>query len=427
VFHPAIISQLFVVSKKTFFCFTGFARSGYTESCPHGPSGLREPAGSSADEQQKKFREENDMAVPKFSAGEMTVVRENPGMWPGAPGTKIYKTPVPLKEGFIAHLKRQPLWQVSGSETTMLTPRINPDNIARAIFVDGEGAVMNDQGGVPVGGPDMFGVEWVYVPAAGGSMVKPGSPLLSDANEWKTKVKFPDLSKWNWEESAEKNRKYVSQGDTLIMAGILNGYFERLISFMDFEGAALAMVDEDQQEAVRDLMMALADLYIDLIDHYHKYYGAVYFNIHDDWGSQMAPFFSPAVGRELIVPAMRKVNDHIHDKIGGFVDFHSCGHVDACIPNMIEAHWDSWGGMAMNDTQGDYEKYGDKIIIGVIPDPFDPATTSEEDQRAAARKYVDKFCKPGKPSSLNFYGSQVLTPVFQEELYRYSRIKLGGE
>ena len=38
-----------------------------------------------------------------------------------------------------------------------------------------------------------------------------------------------------------------------------------------------------------------------------------------------------------------------------------------------------------------YEKYGDQIIIGVIPDQFDPMTTSEEDQRAAAREFVEKI------------------------------------
>jgi hypothetical protein len=82
--------------------------------------------------------------------------------------------------------------------------------------------------------------------------------------------------------------------------------------------------------------------------------------------------------------------------------------------------------MAMNDTQTAYEQYGDKIVLGVIPDQFDPATTSEEEQRAAARKFVDKFCKPGKSCLVNYYGAAVLTPAFREELYKYSRQKLAG-
>jgi hypothetical protein len=93
---------------------------------------------------------------------------------------------------------------------------------------------------------------------------------------------------------------------------------------------------------------------------------------------------------------------------------------------MIAAGWDSWSGMAMNDTQAAYEKYGDKIVLGVIPDQFDPATTPEGEQRAAARKFVDKFCKPGKTCLVNLYGASVLTPAFREELYKYSRTKLSG-
>jgi hypothetical protein len=367
--------------------------------------------------------------VPKFSKDELTVVTEQPSVFSPEP-VKIYKTPVSLAEGFAAAMKRQPLWALSGIETAIFLPRINPDNLARAFSFDGEGMVMNDQGGVAVGGTDMFGVEWVFVPSAGGSMVKPGNPVLADANEWKSKIKFPDINKWDWDGSEKKNADYLKKlkdSGVMIQGGILNGYFERLISFMDFEGAATAMIDEEQQEAVAELMMALADLYIGLIDRFHRHYGVTSFNIHDDWGSQMAPFFSPAAGKELIVPAMRKVNDHIHS-LGGFADFHSCGHIDQCIPNMIEAHWDSWSGMPMNDSQGDWEQYGDKISIGVVPDQFDPATTSEEQQRAEARKFVDKFVKPGRSALLNsMYAGPVLTSAFREELYRYSRIKLGGE
>ncbi|MDR3123027.1 MAG: hypothetical protein LBU16_04530 [Treponema sp.] len=81
----------------------------------------------------------------------------------------------------------------------------------------------------------------------------------------------------------------------------------------------------------------------------------------------------------------------------------------------------------MNDTQRAYEQYGDKIVVGVIPDQWDPAVTPEEKQRKEARRFVDKFCQSGKPALINYYGFQALIPVFQEELYRYSRIKLGGQ
>ena len=69
-----------------------------------------------------------------------------------------------------------------------------------------------------------------------------------------------------------------------------------------------------------------------------------------------------------------------------------------------------------------YEKYGDQIVIGAIPDPLEP-DASEEEQRAAAARFVDKFCHPGKAATFSFYGMMTLTPAFREELYKLSRIK----
>ena len=149
------------------------------------------------------------------------------------------------------------------------------------------------------------------------------------------------------------------------------------------------------------------------------------FIIHDDWGSQKETFFSPEVAEEMIVPYMRRVTGFLHSK-DKICELHSCGQNMKQVKNIIAAGWDSWNAQAMNDTQKIYELYGDKLIVAVIPDKFDPATTTEEEQRAAAKAYAEKFCNPKKPSLFNFYGGQMLTPAFREELYKQSRIRYGG-
>jgi hypothetical protein len=269
----------------------------------------------------------------------------------------------------------------------------------------------------------MFGVEWVYIDSAGGSMVKPGKPLLTDINEWKDKIVWPDINSWDWAGSAKANKDYLNSG-FFQNHWIFNGFFELLISFMDFEGAALALIDEDQQDAIHEFFSALADLYIKIVDKFVDNFHAEGFYFHDDWGSQQAPFFSPTITKEFIVPYMRRLTDHMHHR-GAWAELHSCGHIEQQVPNIIAAGWDLWSGMAMNDTQALYEKYGDQLIIGVVPDQFGP-DTPEEDQRAAAREYVRKFCNPKKPSILNLCGAAVLTPAYREELYKASRIKFGG-
>jgi hypothetical protein len=72
-----------------------------------------------------------------------------------------------------------------------------------------------------------------------------------------------------------------------------------------------------------------------------------------------------------------------------------------------------------------YEKYGDKIIIGVIPEPY-PPDSGEEQQRSEAVKFVKKFCNPDKPAHISIYGMSALTPIYREELYKLSRIKFAG-
>ncbi len=351
------------------------------------------------------------MSIPEFDPKELEVKSTAPGMF-GMPGAPVYNTPVSMKEAAIATYKRHPIWQLSSRELGFFTPMIYPDNVARAFVFDA-----HHMPAAEGGGKDMFGIEWEYVPSAGGSMVRPGKPFLSDANEWYTKVIWPDIDKWDWEGDVKVNADYLSI-DSFNVCSMLNGWFERLISFMDFEGAIMALFDEDQKDAVNDFFEKLTDLYIRIYDKLLTYYPRIDgFNIHDDWGSQKETFFSPAVVAEMLVPHIRRLTDFVHSK-GKICDFHCCGQNLKQIPNMIACGWDSWSGQPMNDTQKAYELYGDKILIGVIPDAMDPAA-SEDEQRAAARAYADKFCRPDKPSIFNGF---IIAPFFREELYKQSRI-----
>lgn len=350
------------------------------------------------------------MSIP-FDPKELDIIAMKPGFF--GMQVPVYNYPVTLKEAVIATYQRKPIWQLTGMEQGFFTPKVYPDNVARAFVFDAN-HMPAEQGG----GKDMFGIEWEYVPQAGGSMVRPGKPFLSDANEWYDKVVWPDIDSWDWEGEAKKNEGYLSK-DSFNMCSMLNGWFERLISFMDFEGAVMALFDEDQKDAVKGFFDKLTDLYIRLYDKMLTTFPDIDgFNVHDDWGSQKETFFSPAVAEEMLVPYMKRLNDFIHSK-GKYSDFHCCGQNLKQVPNMIKAGWDSWSGQPMNDTAKAYELYGDQILIGVLAPTLAPDAT-EEEQRAAARAYADTYCRPDKPSVLN--GGFNLTQAFREELYKQSRI-----
>lgn len=289
------------------------------------------------------------------------------------------------RENYLRTLRHQnPQWIPMKSDSINFSPRIYPDNVARAFVIDGQ-----PYDG-PVGGPDIFGIQWKYIPVAGGSMVEPGKPFLEDISQWKEKVVFPDIDQWDWEKSAEENREFLNT-DKLVTIWIFNGMFERLISFLDFEAAAVALIDEDQQEDVKELFQALVDFYKKLLDKFAACYhiDAVFF--HDDWGSQRAPFFSLDTCREMLVPYMKQIVDHCHS-LGLLFDFHCCGKNESLVPAMIECGMDMWGGQPINDKQKLVAAYGDQILLGAH-DPFTPAHPVPEDDEELYRQ-VEEFLAP---------------------------------
>ena len=367
------------------------------------------------------------MEIKKFSEEEMKITGRAPLPFSND-SLAIYDWPVRGREAVRRMYERKPIWQlcIAGPESMMFMPAIMPDNIARGMVMDASVFAGKQY---EFGGKDMFGIEWVYEPQVMGSMVVPGNPTILDANEIKEKIQWPDIDSWDWAGSAKENEQLLNCGKSINLT-IFTGWFERLISFMDFAGAALALIDEEQQDAVKEFFDQLSDLYIDILAHIFKYYPTIdIISMHDDWGGQKNTFFSPAVAEEMIVPYMKKVTDFIHAN-GRFADLHCCGQNLSQVPNMIKAGWDSWLPQAINDIEKIYDLYGDKILIGTMPECADK--NDEEDQREAARKYVKKYCQKEKPSILNacymlFVENPPHTEIMWEEMYRQSRMAYEEE
>ena len=326
-------------------------------------------------------------------------------------------SPITPRENYLRAARGEdPMWIPLKSDSMNFTPRVYPDNVARAFVMEAKPYTGEK------GGKDIFGLPWSFVPIAGGSMITPGTPpLMEDASQWREKVVFPDIDSWDWEASAEENREFLQNTDRAVTAWIFNGLFERLISFMEFENAAMALIDEDQKDDVKDLFQALTDFYKDLIDHFVKYFpiDAIYF--HDDWGAQISPFFSIETCREMLVPYMKQITDHCHEK-GLLFDFHCCGRSEALAPCMIEAGMDMWCGQPMNDKVKLYHEYGDKLFIGTHS-PYGPGAAVPEDD-AELEKAVADFMEPYRDLAAErpFFGMDLRpTDRTRAAFYRYGR------
>ena len=329
---------------------------------------------------------------------------------------EIWNFPITVAENLKAAISgKDYMYMPTVGDIVNIESRVNLDHIARAEVMDlGPEQTLEEKGG-----PDLFGVKWVFVPQVGGSMEDPDIPhLLTDANEWYDKVKFPDIDALDWDSVGELNAPFRKE-TRIVGCCFQNGLFERLISFMGFEGAALAMIDEDQQDALKELYDKLADMYINMIQHYIDQLGVQEVLFHDDWGSQRSPFFSLDTCREMLVPALRKIADWCHSK-GLIFQQHSCGKNELLVPAMIDAHVDLWCGQPMNDKYMLVQKYGDKIMLGVETPTLAPdASESEIDE--AAHAFVEKY--NGKRIMAS---NRMASDAFNKAMYKYSRIALGG-
>lgn len=356
-----------------------------------------------------------------FSEDEMKVI----GSHPITTQARMFvppklNTPITPKENVRLAWKREGcLWFPQGADFATMGPRVIVDNVARA-FVFDCGPLLTDE---QKGGEDMFGVKWTYVPVVGGSMVQPGAPMLTDANDWPEVIKFPDISKLDWDDCAKVNAR-LNETVRSFSVTILNGLYERMISFMDFENAAMALIDEEQQDAVHALLDRLADMYIEIIGHLLEGFKLDGIVFHDDWGSQRAPFFSLDTCMEMIVPHMRKVSDFCHEK-GLWFQLHCCGKNELLVPAMIAAGVDMWAPQRMNDVDMLREKYGDKIMLSVYA-PTLEKDASPEQIDAAAREIVDKYIE-GFDEKPVFISNMNSAPGLNEAIYKYSRKALCGE
>ena len=344
---------------------------------------------------------------------EMVVRYRVPGKGPRLE-MPVFNAPITAAENFLRAVRtKDPLFLPDYRHFQGFGISIFPDVEARGFIMDGSKPRFH-----PEGFPDMFGVRWMYSPDIGGSMVVPGKPKLSCIAQWRD-LEWPNIDSWDWEGQQQISKDYIKNPELLIKPTIFTGYFERLISLLDFENAAMALIDEDEQEEVHAFLDKLSDLYCAIIDKYSQYFGIQALCVHDDWGSQRAPFFSLNTAREMLVPYIKKVTDHAHSR-GIIYDMHCCGKIESVFPAMAEAGIDVWSGQHMNDKEMLYQAYGDKVLIGVET-PNITAEMSKDEVDAIAREYAKGHMVPGRPALIDFH-SPIANPYFFEAIYREARL-----
>ncbi len=246
-------------------------------------------------------------------------------------------------------------------------------------------------------GVDWFGVHWRYEPSSGAPMVDPDCPpILEDITQWREVVRFPDLSKIDFKAEAEKELSMpMYDPDKLNLVTIMEGPFERLLSLMPTEDALCSLLEEP--EACAEFFNAVASHKIELIDRLAEAYPIDLIDLHDDWGTQISSFMSVETWKALLAEPIGRIARHCREK-GIHVQIHSCGKIEAIVPEMVNAgveHWSSCQGM--NDIKALVHRFGGRMtFFGCmdVPEVQRPGVPQEEVERITAER-IDDICWGG--------------------------------
>lgn len=319
----------------------------------------------------KKAFERSELKV----IGQFPVVATDTYMDPNYLTDKL-ATPITPRENFELFFNRQdPLWIPDlWVDTNYLYPAVIPDCVACS----------------KTGGLDAFGSVWIpdkncpELPA----FPEPGNYVLKDITDWED-LKWPNPSDWDWDKAAEEHK--VVDPDRPNAVFLYSSLFERMVTLMGFENAAMALALEP--ESSHAFIDRLQDYNLDLIEHVHKYLNCDIIIMSDDWGSQRSPFFSVDMAEEFFAPHVKALTKRTHE-LGMRFMHHCCGNSTAFVPLMIDEGIDWWqyNYEAVQDNIEDaMKKYGDKILFDGYPGFVMPLSDDDEEFKRQAEMYYEKL------------------------------------
>jgi hypothetical protein len=245
-------------------------------------------------------------------------------------------------------------------------------------------------------GKDAFGVEWALEDGAhGGTYPVQGGNAVADLSEWRAQITIPDISRLDWA-SVKAQADQIDRNDCLVSGFVEMGLFERSYLLLGMEEALMNYLAEP--DLMDELISAIADYKIALIQKFDDIADLDIIWYGDDWGTQENLFIPPEVWRKILKPHTKRVYDCMKER-NILINQHSCGKIESIFGDIIEMGADIWNPcQPCNDLAGLKRKFFGKIAFcGGIDSQFvlDRPGVTTEDVRGEVRKRIDELGQDG--------------------------------
>ena len=317
------------------------------------------------------------------------------------------------KENLLRVIKHDhPAWVPNGTESVVWLPDIVGERPKTA-------------------GKDAFGVMWDLNPKAeGGTFPARGGNTIDDIANWRDQLHLPDLDALDWEGVA-KWAATIDRDENMLMPIVHMGLFERSYLLLGMEEALICyMIETDE---MREMLHAIADYKIALIDHYMETCHPEILWYGDDWGTQTGLFMRPDIWRKTIGAETARIYKHMK-QYGVLVCQHSCGKIEAVFGDLVAMGADIWHPcQPCNDLAALKRKYGDRIcFMGGIDSQHvlnRPGATPEEVD-AEVKRRIDELATGGgyiAAPSHNVPSDEVLLNAMNNAIKKYGRYDMMNQ
>lgn len=263
-------------------------------------------------------------------------------------------------------------------------------------------SLFNDHHG-PQGGKDPWGVEYITNAATGFSAIpKTWDYILEDICNWRKVIKNPNLDAVDWKALAQKDNAFmkdvfkIDRNQTLVISNVGGSFFQDLMAFMGFTEGLCAMIEEPEE--VKALFEYMTDYYLKLQHKIIQYYSPEVIYLLDDVASQLNPFISHNMFKELLLPCYKVLTDDAKDH-GIPIQLHCCGRIEDFLQDYVDIGVKVWDpGQTLNDIDAIKKKFGRNLAIAGGWDWKMPSTWPIVDEsliRKSVRDAIDRYAPGG--------------------------------